>query len=94
MDAALSLPSASVNVAPATEIAPVPVCVFVVGVNVAVYEVPLPERLPMEPPVVVTSVATKFVDVSESVNVIVSVWPDFSVPEPVRVIVTVGAAVS
>jgi len=48
----------------------------------------------MEPPVVVTSVATKFVDVSESVNVIVSVWPDFSDPEPARVMVTVGAAVS
>ena len=31
----LSLPSASVNDVPATEIEPVPVCVFVVGVNVA-----------------------------------------------------------
>jgi len=88
------LPSASVNVVPATEIEPVPVCVFVVGVNVAVYEVPLPERLPMEPPVVVTSVATKFVDVSESVNVMVSVSPDLRVPEPARVMVTMGAAVS
>ena len=55
---------------------------------------PLPERLPIEPPVVVMSVATKFVDVSESVNVIVSVWPDLSDPEPVRVMVAMGAAVS
>ena len=94
LDATLSLPSASVNVAPAIEIEPVPVCVFVVGVNVAVYEVPLPERLPIEPPVVVMSVATKFVDVSESVNVMVSVWPDLSDPEPARVMVAMGAAVS
>ena len=48
----------------------------------------------MEPPDVVTSVATKFEDVSESVNVMVSVWPDLSDPEPARVMETVGAAVS
>ena len=48
----------------------------------------------MEPPVVVTSVATKFEDVSDSVNVTVSVWPDFKEPEPARVMETVGAAVS
>jgi hypothetical protein len=94
LDALLSLPIVSVNLAPSTEIEPVPDCVLLVGVNVAVYVVPLPERLPIAPPVTVTSLDTKFDDVSDSVKVRVSVWPDFSDPEPARVIVTVGAAVS
>ena len=33
-------------------------------------------------------------DASESVNVMVSVWPDLSVPDPVRASDTVGAVVS
>ena len=55
---------------------------------------PLPERVPIAPPVTVTSLVTKFADVSDSVNVMVSVWPDFSDPEPARAMVTMGAAVS
>lgn len=35
LDAVLLLPMVSVNLAPATEIEPVPDCVFVVGVNTA-----------------------------------------------------------
>ena len=95
MDVALSLPSASVNVAPATEIEPVPVCVFVVGVNTAEYTVDeVVVSVPMVPPERVMSPAAKSDDASDSVNVTVSVCPDFKVPEPARVMVTVGAAVS
>ena len=67
------MPSVSVNLAPSIEMEPVPDCVLLVGVNVAVYEVPLPAKLPMVPPVTVTSLEMKFADVSDSVNVIVSV---------------------
>jgi hypothetical protein len=73
VDAVLSLPRVSVNVAPATEMEPVPDCVLLVGVNVAVYVVPLPAKLSMAPPVTVTSLEMKFDDVSDSVNVTVSV---------------------
>lgn len=48
----------------------------------------------MEPPVTVISPSAKSDDASDSVNVSVSVWPDFSDPKPARVIVTVGAVVS
>jgi hypothetical protein len=36
----------------------------------------------------------KFADDSDSVNVIVSVSPDFNEPDPARVMVTVGTRVS
>ena len=50
--------------------------------------------VPMVPPDTVMSPATKLEDASESVNVMVSVWPDFNVPDPARVMVTVGTVVS
>lgn len=60
----------------------------------AVYVVPLPEKLPIVPPDTVMSVEVNPVGVSESVNVIVSVCPEFRVPNPDREIDTVGAVVS
>jgi hypothetical protein len=50
--------------------------------------------VPMVPPDTVMSPATKLEDASESVNVMVSVWPDFNVPDPARVMVMVGTVVS
>ena len=88
------LPTVSVKVEPPTEMDPVPELVLVVGVNVAVYESPLPEKLLIDPPDTLTSVEMKFAEDSESVNVIVSVSPDFNEPDPARVMVTVGARVS
>ena len=46
------------------------------------------------PPETVTSPTAKLLEDSDNVNVIVSVWPLPSVPDPERVIVTVGAVVS
>jgi hypothetical protein len=46
------------------------------------------------PPVTVMSPTAKSVAASDSVNVMVSVWPDLIVPDPVRVSDTVGARVS
>ena len=46
------------------------------------------------PPVTVMSPTAKSVDASDSVKVMVSVWPDLSVPDPVRASVTVGEVVS
>jgi len=92
--AELLLPIASVKVEPLTEIDPLPELEFAVGVKVAVYEVPLPEKLLIDPPDTLISVEMKFAEDSESVNVIVSVSPDFNEPDPARVMVTVGARVS
>ena len=50
--------------------------------------------VPMLPPETVMSPAAKSDDASDSVNVTVSVCPDFKELEPARVMVTVGAAVS
>ena len=95
VDAVLLLPGVSVNFAAATEIEPVPDCVLVVGVNTTEYTVDdVVARVPMVPPEKVMSLAVKSDEASESVNVIVSVWPDFSDPEPAREMVTVGAVVS
>ncbi len=55
---------------------------------------PLPENPLMDPPDTLTSVEMKFAEDSESVNVIVSVSPDFNEADPARVMVTVGARVS
>ena len=65
-EAVFSLPTASVNTPAATLIvfAPSPL-----GVKVAVYTVPLPDKEPIEPPDKVISVATKFVVASLDVNV-------------------------
>ena len=73
-DAVLSLPTVSVNVAPATEMEPVPDCVLVVGVNTTEYTVEeVVVSVPMVPPATVMSSAAKVEDASESVNVMVSV---------------------
>ena len=45
-------------------------------------------------PDMVMSPTAKSVAASDSVKVIVSVWPDLSVPEPVRASETVGEVVS
>jgi hypothetical protein len=91
--AVLLFPAWSVNLFDVTESDAVPE-VFAVGVKVPVYEVPEPEWVPSVPPVTVTSPDTKSVEDSDSVKVIVSVWPVLSVPLPERAIVTVGNAVS
>jgi hypothetical protein len=94
-DAVLSFPAESVNFAPSTERVDVPDSVSAVGVNRTVYTVEeTVVRELMLPPVTVTSPTAKSIDASDSVNVIVSVWPDFIVPEPVRASVTVGTSVS
>ena len=51
-------------------------------------------RVPMVPPDTVMSPTTKLLDASDSVNVTVSVWPDFKEPELAREMVTVGTSVS
>ena len=95
VDAVLLLPGVSVNFAAATEIEPVPDCVLVVGVNTTEYTVDdVVVSVPMLPPEMVMSPEAKSDDASDSVNVTVSVCPDFKEPEPARVMVTVGAAVS
>ena len=89
------MPTASVKVAPATEMVPIPELVFAVGVNTTLYSVEDVEvSAPIVPPVRLMSPTAKVDDASDSVNVIVSVWPDLRDPEPARVMVTVGAAVS
>jgi len=50
--------------------------------------------VPIVPPETVMSPVTKLDDASERVNVMVSVCPDFNVPDPARVMVTVGTVVS
>ena len=91
----LPLPAASVNLAAATEIEPVPDCVLVVGVNTTEYTVEdVVVSAPMVPPEKVMSAAVKVLDASESVKVMVSVWPDRSVVDPARVMATVGSRVS
>ena len=49
---------------------------------------------PMLPPVTVMSEAMKVLDASDSVKVMMSVWPDRSDVDPARVIATVGSRVS
>ena len=93
--AVFEFPAASVNVAPATEMDPEPVAVSAVGVNTTEYTVDdVAVNDDSVPPDTVMSPTAKSVAASDSVNVMVSVWPDLSVPEPVRVKVTVGASVS
>ncbi len=74
VDAALLLAAASVKVAPATEMLPVPELVFAVGVNTTEYTVDdVVVSVPMVPPETVMSPAVKSDDASESMNVMVSV---------------------
>jgi hypothetical protein len=72
--AVLLLPAVSVNVAPATEMEPVPELMFVVGVNTTEYTVDdVVVSVPIVPPVTVMSSAAKVDDASDNVKVIVSV---------------------
>lgn len=95
LETVLLFPAASVNLDKATEIDAVPEFVLLVGVNTTEYtvdEVVVSELI--VPPEKVMSSAAKLVDASESVNVIVSVCPAVSVPEPDRVNAIVGEVVS
>ena len=49
---------------------------------------------PIVPPERVMSPTAKLDEASDNVNVMVSVWPDLREPDPARVMVTMGAAVS
>jgi hypothetical protein len=74
---------------------PVPELVFAVGVNTTLYSVDdVVVSVPMVPPENVMSPTAKLDDVSDSVNVTVSVWPDFKEPELAREMVTVGTTPS
>ena len=86
-------PAASVNTPLETDTEPVPPCVFTVGVNTTVYDVPEPVNDDKVPPLAVMSVTTKLVDASDNVNVNVEVSPDFNV-DALAEIETVGACVS
>ena len=92
-EAVFSLQTSSVNTPAATLIVFVP---SPLGVKVAVYTDPLPEKEPIEPPDKVISVATKFVIGSLDVNVkgideLFDVAPLVTVDE---VIVIVGLVLS
>ena len=71
--AVLLFAAASVNVPSATETEPEPLCVFVVGVNTTVYEVPEPANDDNVPPLKATSPTAKSVEVSDKVKVNVEV---------------------
>ena len=89
----LFFPAVSVNLFSATDTDPEPSCVFVVGVNTTVYDVPEPAKDDSVPPLTVMSPTTKSFEASDKVNVNVEVWPDFSV-DALAAIETVGAVVS
>lgn len=72
--AVLLFEAASVNVPSATETEPVPLCVFVVGVNTTVYDVlDTPVNVDNVPPLTDISPTTKFVEASDNVKVKVDV---------------------
>jgi hypothetical protein len=79
--AVLLFPAASVNAPLATDTEPEPLCVFAVGVNTTVYDVPEPENDDKVPPLNVMSPTTKSVEASDKVNVNVDVSPDFNEAE-------------
>ena len=87
-------PAVSVKAPLAIETEPVPLCVFAVGVNTTVYDVPeTAVNDESVPPLNVMSPTTKLAEVSDNVKVSVEVSPDFSVDELAE-IDTVGAVVS
>ena len=88
--AVLLFPAASVNLSAATETEPEVLCVFAVGVNTTVYDVPEPVNDDNVPPLDVMSPTTKSVEASDKVNVNVDVSPDFNEAE-LAAIETVGA---
>ena len=91
--AVLLLPATSVNAPLATDTEPEPLCVFAVGVNTTLYDVPEPLNDDNVPPLNVMSPTAKSVEASDNVMVRVEVSPDFSEAEPAA-IETVGACVS
>ena len=91
--AVLLFPAASVNPPLATDTEPEPLCVFAVGVNTTLYDVPEPLNDDNVPPLNVMSPTAKSVEASDNVMVRVEVSPDFSEAEPAA-IETVGACVS
>ena len=88
--AVLLFPAASVNAPLATDTEPEPLCVFAVGVNTTVYDVPEPVNDDNVPPLDVMSPTTKSVEASDKVNVNVDVSPDFSVDVPATIELTDG----
>ena len=93
--AVLLLPAASVNAPAPTEMDPEPEFVLVVGVKTTEYTVDdVVVSGDSVPPEKVISPTTKVVEASDNVKVIVSVWPIFKAPEPVRTSDTVGTFVS
>ena len=92
--AVLLLPATSVNAPLATDTEPEPLCVFAVGVNTTVYDVPeTAVKDDNVPPLNVMSPTAKSVDASDNVNVNDDVSPDFNEAE-LAAIETVGACVS
>ena len=85
--------AASVNVPSATETEPVPLCVFAVGVNDTVYDVPEPANDDKVPPLTVMSLISKSLASSDNMKVNVDVSPNFNV-DGLEAIETVGAVVS
>ena len=72
--AVLLFPAASVNAPLATDTEPEPLCVFAVGVNTTVYDVPdTAVNNDSVPPLNVISPSTKLLEVSDRVNVNVEV---------------------
>lgn len=89
--AVLLLPAVSVNAFAPTEIDPEPEFVLGVGVKTTEYTVDdVVVSVESVPPETVMSPTTKSVDGSDSVNVIVSVWPTLRLPAPARASDTVG----
>ena len=87
-------PAASVNTPLATDTEPVPLCVFAVGVNTTVYDVPEPANDDNVPPLNVTSPTTKSVEASDNVMVNTEVSHDFKVDLLAVIELTEGTCVS
>ena len=95
LETVLLFPAVSVNLDRATEIDAVPDWVLAVGVNTTEYTVDeVVVSALIVPPEKVMSSAAKVDDASESVKVIVSLWPAMSELVPDRVTAIVGAVVS
>ena len=93
--AELLFPAASVNAPLATDTEPEPLCVFAVGVNTTVYDVP--ETAVNEdnvPPLNVMSPTTKSVEASDNVMVNTEVSHDFKVDLLAVIELTEGTWVS
>jgi len=91
----LLFPAASVNPPLATDTEPVPLCVFAVGVNTTVYDVPeTAVKDDNVPPLNVMSPTTKSVEASDNVMVNTEVSHDFKVDLLAVIELTEGTCVS